>query len=81
MSIKDTALPIFTENESLEFRIEDDEVIIYANKTGLEKLKGLCDSLLASAENKHIHIEDYQFCTKKTKNAVMAVFIDKANSK
>ena len=59
----------------IEFRYSENEVAIYANREGLEKLKGYCDDLLRSgSKNAHIHLEDRQVLTENSLNCAIAVF-------
>ena len=63
------------ETGHIELRFEDEEICIYATRTGLEKLVTFCRSLLDYRKDGHIHLEDYEVLTKDSLRGTMAVFV------
>lgn len=69
--------PNFTDG-IIEFRIEGDEIAIYATPEGLRWLAQKCLVLVDAAKETHLHLEDYQVLTKVSKSAVLAQFLGKS---
>ena len=61
-------------NASIEFRVVEGEICIYATNEGLEKLASLCSKLIKHEKQGHIHLEDYEVLTKDSLRAVIAIF-------
>jgi hypothetical protein len=61
-------------NRHIELRFDEEEVCIYATKTGLEKLIYFCKSLLDNPQKAHIHLEDYEVLTKESLRGTIAIF-------
>jgi hypothetical protein len=63
---------------TVEIRAESDEVAIYGTREGLLRLATLCTEL-ATKEIKgnadHIHLEDFELLTTKSRRATVAVFM------
>ena len=73
--------PSFDEG-SVELRIVDDEVCIYATPAGLKHFAELCLTLLGDhpqSKTSHIHLEDYEILTRDSKRGVVAVFRNQSN--
>jgi hypothetical protein len=65
--------PNFSKGD-LELRVENDEVLIYGNKAGLETLANFCLKLARKSKTDHIHLEDYELLTPNSKIGVVAFF-------
>ena len=59
-------------NASIEFRVVNDEVCIYATSKGLEKLAAFCGRLAENKKQDHIHLEDYEVLTPNSLRAIIA---------
>jgi hypothetical protein len=70
---KNFSEPEFAEG-MIEFRVEGDEVAIYATPEGLRWLAQKCLVLVDGREKDHLHLGDYQVLTKESKQAVLAHF-------
>jgi hypothetical protein len=57
----------------LELRVVDDEVCIYANAKGLERLAQLCEHLLKRGDG-HVHLGDHEVLTERSLSGVIALF-------
>ena len=57
----------------LELRVRDDEVCIDATALGLERLMSICQDLLQKGDG-HVHLEDHELLTKRSKPGVIALF-------
>ncbi len=58
----------------IEFRVEGDEVAIYATPEGLQWLAQKCLVLVDAGKKEHLHLADYQVLTKASKPATLARF-------
>lgn len=67
------AAPDFSEFD-LELSIVDEEIRIFGNRRGIEKLSALCIELLNKSSDEHVHLEDYQLLTEKSLKGVIALF-------
>jgi hypothetical protein len=65
--------PIF-DTRTIELRFENNEVCIYATKSGLKKIAELCETLIENPKRAHIHLEDYELLTKDSLYGTIAVF-------
>ena len=70
---KNFSQPNFSEG-IIEFRVDGDEVAIYATPDGLRWLAQKCLVLVDSRKQGHIHLGDYQVLTKDSKQATLAQF-------
>jgi hypothetical protein len=63
---------------TVEIRAESDEVAIYGTREGLMRLATLCKELATKeiqGNADHIHLEDYELLTAKSRRATVAVFL------
>jgi hypothetical protein len=67
------SVPNFSEG-IIEFRVDGDEVAIYATPDGLRWLAQKCLVLVDAGKKDHLHLGDYQVLTKESKSAVLAQF-------
>ncbi len=58
----------------IEFRVDGDEIAIYATPDGLRWLAQKCLVLVDGRKKEHLHLGDYQVLTKASKPAVLAQF-------
>lgn len=70
---KEFQKPDFSDKD-IELRFVDNEICIYATKTGLKELIKHCQTLIDKHDTGHIHLEDYNVLTKDSLNGVIAVF-------
>jgi hypothetical protein len=70
---KDFSEPNFSEG-IIEFRVNGDEVAIYATPEGLRWLAQKCLVLVDGRKKEHLHLGDYQVLTKESKGATLAQF-------
>jgi len=59
------------EEGTLEFRTDGDEVSIYGNSEGLRWMAQKCLALVDADKNSHIHLDDYEVLTRKSKSAAL----------
>ena len=65
--------PEFSTGE-VEFRVENNEVCLYATEVGLKEIISLCQALVNKKDGEHLHLEDYNILTKESMNSVIAKF-------
>ena len=65
--------PSFHEG-NVELRFIDGEVCIYACEEGMRNIISICQKLINSPKNGHIHLEDHVLLTENSLKGVIAVF-------
>jgi len=65
--------PDFSEG-MIEFRLDGDEIAIYATPDGMRWLAQKCLVLVDSGKKNHLHLGDYKVLTKQSKLATLAQF-------
>jgi hypothetical protein len=58
----------------IEFRVEGDEIVIYATPEGLRWLAQKCLALVDAGKKDHLHLAEYQVLTKVSRPVVLAQF-------
>jgi len=65
--------PSFSDG-TMEIRVVDDEVCIYATSDGLRVLVSLCEVLLRQPKKGHLHLEDFSVLTSESLRCTLAIF-------
>ncbi len=65
--------PNFSEG-TIEFRIDGDEIAVYATPKGLQWLAEKCLALVEAGKKDHIYLGEYQVLTSASKQATLAHF-------